>query len=91
LAVLADVLPFLGTMTRMGTGLFAMVIAASVSLLTIASAWLFYRPVLAGVLILVAFGLFFWLRKMGKSKAAQGATPPPPPPLADTLPPIPGR
>lgn len=88
LAVLADVLPFLGSLMRMGTGLFALVIAASISLLTIASAWLFYRPLLAGVLIVAALGLFFWLRRMGKSKAPRTS---PPPPLSETLPPIPGR
>lgn len=90
LAVLADVLPFLGSLMRMGTGLFAFVIAAVVSLLTIASAWLFYRPVLAGVLIAVALGLFFWFRKLGKSRAS-AALPPPPSPLSAALPPIPDR
>jgi hypothetical protein len=86
LAVLADVLPFLGDLMRMGTGLFAAVIAASISLLTIASAWFFYRPILAGVLIVVAFALFFGIKKLGKSKAAHAAPPPPPPPLSETLP-----
>ena len=53
LVVLADVLPFFGNLLSMGIGLFAGGIALVLSLLTIAIAWVFYRP-LVGVGLLVA-------------------------------------
>ncbi len=59
IAVLADVLPILGDLMRMGIGLFAMIIAAGLSLFVIAIAWLAYRPVLAVSLIVVSIGLVF--------------------------------
>ncbi len=70
LAVLADVLPFLGDLLRMGIGLFAAVVAAFLSLVTIALAWLAYRPVLAVVLLAVGVGLVVLVKMMGRKKAA---------------------
>lgn len=52
LSVLADVLPFLGTLVGMGTGLVAFLLALCFSLITIAIAWLAYRPLL-GIGLLV--------------------------------------
>jgi hypothetical protein len=68
LAVLADVLPFLGDLLRMGVGLFAGAVAASLSLVTIAIAWLAYRPVLGIGLMVVAAGLFVGLKRLGRGK-----------------------
>jgi len=45
LAVLADVLPLLGDIVRLGTGLIAGAASLGISLVIIALAWLFYRPV----------------------------------------------
>jgi hypothetical protein len=56
LVVLADVLPFLGNILSMGIGLFAGLIAAALSLVTIGIAWLYYRPVL-GISLLVGAGV----------------------------------
>jgi hypothetical protein len=47
LGVLADFLPFLGSIVRMGTGFIAFLLAVLVGTTTIAVAWFFYRPVLA--------------------------------------------
>ena len=70
LSVLADVLPILGDIVEIGTGLVAGVIAFFCSLVTIAIAWIFYRPVL-GILLLVGAGaLIFWLVKKRRAKAA---------------------
>lgn len=66
LGVLADVLPFLGGLVRMGTGLVAALIGLILGSLTIAAAWIAYRPVVAIILIVltaaVAGGLFWRVR-----------------------------
>ena len=69
LSVLADVLPILGTIVGMGTGFVASVIALVCTLVTVAVAWIFYRPVLA-VALLVAAGVGLWFLVQRKPKAA---------------------
>ena len=76
LSVLGDVLPILGDIIGMGTGFVAGMIALVCALVTIAVAWIFYRPVL-GVILLAAAGFFAWKlimrRNAKKAKAAQAA------------------
>jgi len=55
----------------MGMGFVAGVIALICSLVTIAIAWLFYRPVL-GVLLLAAAGFLVW-KLIQRRKAAKSA------------------
>ena len=73
LAVVADVVPFLGDILGFGIALFAGVVALCLSLFTIAIAWLFYRPVLAILLIAVGVGAVVGVRQMVKSRKAQAA------------------
>ncbi|MDP6360650.1 MAG: TMEM43 family protein, partial [Planctomycetota bacterium] len=95
LAVVADLVPFIGDMIRMGTGLISGLVAGAFSLITIAMAWVFYRPVLGvGLLVVAAGGLgaMFFLRKPkprgggrgqgkpGKTDAPQAAPAPQPAP-----------
>jgi Transmembrane protein 43 len=47
LAVIADFLPFLGTLVGIGLGLAALLTALPLSFITIAIAWILYRPLLA--------------------------------------------
>jgi len=54
LSVSADVLPFLGSLVAAGTGIVAAGIAAVCSLVTIAIAWIVYRPLLGISLLVVA-------------------------------------
>ena len=68
MAVMADVVPFLGDLLRMGVGLFAAVVAGSLSLVTIATAWLAYRPVLGIGLLVLAGVLVLGLRRLGARK-----------------------
>ena len=71
LSVLADVLPILGNIVEIGTGLVAGVIAFVCALVTIAIAWIFYRPVL-GILLLAAAGaaiFLLWKKKQAKKSA----------------------
>ncbi len=94
LSVLADVIPMLGNLLGMGTLLISAIIAFIFSLLTIAMAWVFYRPLVAVILISAVLGLVFYLKKKVKkapvdarkdqtqkiNNASVGAAPPPPPP-----------
>lgn len=75
LSVLGDVVPFIGTVIGIGTGIVAFVIALVCALVTIAIAWLFYRP-LVGISLLVAAGaLIYWLKT--KKRAVPAPEPPP--------------
>ena len=76
LSVLADVLPILGDIVGMGTGLVAGLIALVCALVTIAIAWIFYRPVL-GVILLAVAGFFVWklIQRRKAAKAAKAAAP----------------
>jgi hypothetical protein len=58
----------------MGMGLVAGLIAFICSLVTIAIAWLFYRPVL-GIILLAVAGFFGWMliKKRKAAKAAKAA------------------
>ncbi len=89
ISVFADVVPLVGTLLGAGLGFFAFLLAAVLSFLTIAVAWIFVRPLLGiGLLILAGLGLT-WLIQRGRAKKAQraaamggvpGMPPPPPPP-----------
>lgn len=78
LGVLADVLPFLGSVVRFGTGLIALALAALLGAATIALAWLYYRPMLS--LAILAGGaavavVLFWLRRSKAQPAAAAPSP----------------
>ena len=70
LDVLADVLPFLGSLMRMGTGLLSFLVALPCTLVTIAIAWFYYRPVLSVILLLLAAGCVALIISKRKAKAA---------------------
>lgn len=57
--VLADVIPLFGAVFRAGFGIVAGLIAFPATFMTIAVAWIFYRPILG--LILFAIGLVFFV------------------------------
>jgi len=72
LAVIADVIPFLGSIVGAGTGILSFLIAAPFAFLTVAVAWLRYRPVIGisfVILATAAAGIIFFLAKRGKSTA----------------------
>ena len=72
-AVLADVIPFLGSIVRMGTGIIAFFLAVVAGTVTIAIAWFYYRPLL-GIAILAVGGLvaagIVYLGRMRRPSAA---------------------
>jgi len=71
IAVFADVLPFFGSMLGAGVGIFAFLLAAVLSFVTIAVSWIFVRPLLGITLLVLAGGALFWLIKKGRAKKAQ--------------------
>ncbi len=72
ISVLLDVLPILGDIAEMGIGLAAFAIAAPCALVTIAIAWLAYRPILAISLIVAAVGIVVWCKTKKKKAAGAG-------------------
>lgn len=88
IAALGHVMPLVGTILEKGLGFVAFVIAACLSLLTIAFAWLAARPLLGIALLAAVVALVYWLRKRGPT-APPSAMPPPPPPAAAIPPPPP--
>ena len=73
LSVLADIIPLVGTLVGLGTGLLAFVCAMTVGSFTIALAWLFYRPLLSlGIVVVggaIVFGTVMLMRSRAKAKA----------------------
>jgi hypothetical protein len=68
LVVLADVLPFLGSLLGMGISIFAGVISFFLSLLTLSLAWIVYRPLVGVSLLVVGAGVFFFIYKRATDK-----------------------
>jgi Transmembrane protein 43 len=52
--VMADVLPFMGSIVRFGTSIVALILALAVGSLTIAIAWFAFRPLISAAVISVA-------------------------------------
>ncbi len=75
LAVVADLIPFVGSVVRAGTGLVAFLIAVPLSAGTIGIAWFFYRPLVAIPLLVAAGAVSFGVGKLvAKRRAAALAT-----------------
>ena len=72
LEVICDVLPFLGNIVGAVSKGVCFVIALVISLLDIALAWLFYRPVV-GIILLAAVAGVIYLAKKARSKKAAPA------------------
>ncbi|MGX9728181.1 MAG: TMEM43 family protein [Candidatus Electronema sp. VV] len=80
LSVTADILPIFGNLVGAGTGIISFLLAAVFSLLTIAAAWVIYRP-LIGVVLLAAAAVLIWaVRNRFRAKRPAAAAMPPPPP-----------
>ncbi len=73
--VLSDVLPFLGRIVGIGLGLVSFVIALACWLVTVAVAWLTYRPLIAIPLLVPAGALVFFLVKRAREAKAVPAAP----------------
>ena len=77
IGVIFDVIPFLGSLARIGTGIIAFVLAILVGTTTIAIAWFWYRPVLAvGILAagVIAAAAVYYLGRSRKAEAPVART-----------------
>lgn len=72
LAVLGDVIPFIGSLIRGASGFVAFALAGVLSLVVIAIAWFTYRPMLSIPLLVGAGALAWWVASRGKGEAAAG-------------------
>ncbi|RST87835.1 hypothetical protein EJC49_03680 [Aquibium carbonis] len=73
IAVVADVIPVLGRIARLGTGVIAFVLAVLVGGMTIAVAWFWYRPLLAIGIVVAALAIAYGISRMGGKPGAAGA------------------
>ena len=69
--VLTDVLPFLGRIVGMGLGFVAFVVALVCWLVTVAIAWVAYRPLVGIPLLVLAAALIFLLVKRSREARPQ--------------------
>jgi hypothetical protein len=69
LSVVAAVIPVLGRLVGMGTGLIALLLAVLVGAATIAIAWFWYRPLLAAAIIVAGLIIAYAIGKLGRARA----------------------
>jgi len=79
LGVLGDVLPILGDVIRMGTGFIAGVLTLLLATMTIAIAWLYYRPLVGIAVLVVGIGGTVGLTMLAKKRRAARSGPMPAP------------
>jgi hypothetical protein len=70
------VVPVLGHIVEFGTGLLAFVLALALSLITIAIAWIYYRPLLGVALLVVGLAVPLSLKFLRRSGAPAVGNPP---------------
>jgi len=77
MAILASILPFLGALVRGASAAFALVLTVPLALATIAIAWIAFRPLVGGGLLLVALAAFYglWRWHEGRTAAHAAAKP----------------
>lgn len=68
LSVIADVVPFIGNIVGFGTSLISGILAFAISIVVIAIAWIYYRPVIGISLLAVSAGAFIWFFIIAKRK-----------------------
>jgi len=74
LAVLADVIPFFGDIVGAGGGLVALLMAFVGTFATVAIAWLVVRPLLGGVLLIIAVAALVFAGKAAASRLRKKAS-----------------
>jgi hypothetical protein len=78
LSVLADVLPFLGSLVGGVSALIAFLLSIAISFVVIAISWIFFRPLLGIGLLAVAIVCLVAIKKKMSSKNRMPASVPPP-------------
>ena len=72
LSVLADVIPLIGNIVEGATGFMSFLMGFTVSAVTIAIAWIFFRPLIGIALLVVAAGAIYGITKL-RTPAAKAA------------------
>ncbi len=73
LVILADILPFLGSLVAFGTGIISSILGIAWSLIIFALSWIRFRPILAISLLAIALVLVIFIIMRGKSKKTEQA------------------
>lgn len=73
--VIADVIPFVGWIVRMGTGIVALIAGVLVGTATIALAWFFYRPLTALIVLAIGVAVAFAIPRLMKRRGASASQP----------------
>jgi hypothetical protein len=68
IVVLGSVVPLVGSLLGAGLWVFSFGFAAVLSLATIATAWVFYRPLFAAALVVAIAGLLLWLKRRSATR-----------------------
>ncbi len=71
LGVIGDVIPFIGSIIRAGTGLIALALTAILGSVTIAIGWIFYRPLIGIAILVVGFAIAYAAGKIGTKKGGE--------------------
>jgi hypothetical protein len=71
-AVLGSAVPLLGGLLGAGLGVVSLALASVLGLVTMATAWLFYRPAFAAAVIGVAAAALLLLRRRARRRSAGG-------------------
>ena len=77
LGVIGDVIPFIGSIVRLGTGIVSFFLAIVVGTITIAIAWFYYRPLLAIGILVVGAVVAYAIIRLGRSRQAKQQVPAP--------------
>lgn len=75
LSVMADVVPMVGRIIEAGTGIIAFMVAGVLGLMTVAAAWVFYRPWLGLGLVAIAIAVGLGIRRRLEARALPGRKP----------------
>lgn len=71
--MLGAVVPFIGALMGAGIGLVSAVVSLVLGTITIAVAWLFYRPMIGGIVLLLALGVLLGGYRLIKDKITRRA------------------
>ncbi len=76
LKVVADVIPFLGSIVGVGTGLVALLCTVAIAPIAIAVGWLWYRPLVGIALLVAGFAATWGLVRLARGRVARKASVP---------------
>jgi transmembrane protein TMEM43 len=70
LVVVADVVPFIGSILSAGAGIVSLVLTAIIAPIVIAVAWFWYRPLVSVAVLAIGFALAYGFKRWASQRAA---------------------